>query len=688
MTRKATKIFGALLLACLAAAPALATQYPPGPGGACPDTLSIYQVQNPAAPCHPVSGDTLLGIGGIVTGLDQIPTGFSYYIQTTGGSPWTGLNVFTGGSNMSSTLGYQLGDSVKVYWSSKTVFSGGIEVQSPNANFSSPNIIISGRLTTGNPLPPFHVGTVTELRKDVANVAAPQWDCMLVQVPGPMRVVRTSLTGGMSFNNFFVVDNVACPPSAVGPCDSMAVDGATLTTYAPPAVGVLVDNVQGVFDSRGSGAAQTWRIQLRSGDDIVVATPPNVTDAYAVALDTVRVTFDRSVTQATAEDVANYTLASFGTVLSATLESSAKAVDVAINNGLNAGDNEAVTVSGIAGAANGLVMTGSQTFAFYNGVLSVHDIRIPDPAGLAANPCVDRSRFDGVGSVPGQRLTFKGICTAGYGNLFPIQDPSSAQRTGMLMFAPITALTPGHQYLIAGAMQYYFGEQEGTNNSYIRDLGPATLPDPVVQTIHVLTDTTCDATQSITNGWDYLSQLVTLYYVKATSNENAGVGFLVAGPNGAYSDTMFITNTGGNMWTYQADSDMVMNVTGVLRYDSRYFTNFRVAPRSNADFIDHGINVGVGPTAIDRVSFSVYPNPARAATVAFALPRRDNVELAVFDLAGRQVATLASGSYAPGLHTKEWNGRDAAGNLMGSGVYFMRLRVGSVVYSLRSVRLN
>ncbi len=49
------------------------------------------------------------------------------------------------------------------------------------------------------------------------------------------------------------------------------------------------------------------------------------------------------------------------------------------------------------------------------------------------------------------------------------------------------------------------------------------------------------------------------------------------------------------------------------------------------------------------------------------------VALAVYDVAGRHVATLADGPAAPGVHEVSWDGRDAGGAQVASGVYFARL---------------
>ena len=72
------------------------------------------------------------------------------------------------------------------------------------------------------------------------------------------------------------------------------------------------------------------------------------------------------------------------------------------------------------------------------------------------------------------------------------------------------------------------------------------------------------------------------------------------------------------------------------------------------------------------------PNPFRpSTTIRFALPSQRNVELRVFDVAGRAVKTLADGPLAAGVHTLQWNGTDDQGSRLSSGVYFYRLTAGN-----------
>ncbi len=72
------------------------------------------------------------------------------------------------------------------------------------------------------------------------------------------------------------------------------------------------------------------------------------------------------------------------------------------------------------------------------------------------------------------------------------------------------------------------------------------------------------------------------------------------------------------------------------------------------------------------------PNPFRAGTtLRFTLPRSGPVSLEVFDLHGRRVNRLVRGERGPGEHAVEWDGRDAAGNRLGAGLYLARLTFGA-----------
>jgi subtilisin family serine protease len=74
--------------------------------------------------------------------------------------------------------------------------------------------------------------------------------------------------------------------------------------------------------------------------------------------------------------------------------------------------------------------------------------------------------------------------------------------------------------------------------------------------------------------------------------------------------------------------------------------------------------------------FGAVPNPFNPSTgLRFDLPADGNVELRIYDVAGRLVRSLLSGSRPAGANAVHWNGKDDAGRAVASGTYFARLIV-------------
>jgi aminopeptidase N len=72
-----------------------------------------------------------------------------------------------------------------------------------------------------------------------------------------------------------------------------------------------------------------------------------------------------------------------------------------------------------------------------------------------------------------------------------------------------------------------------------------------------------------------------------------------------------------------------------------------------------------------------YPNPFNpSTTIPFDLARQEYVSLKVFDILGREVATLVEGKMPAGHHEVIWNRVDNPGRSVASGVYLYRLIAG------------
>jgi hypothetical protein len=676
-------------------------KFPPGPLGTCTDTMSINTLKtylnNTLASCGAITpnttgtvGDTVLGVGGIITGFDEIATGYDLYIQTSGGGVNTGLDVFTHGTNLRPVYGFQLGDSVIVEYACVANYYGDVELLSPNGNFSAPNIVFR-KVSSGNPLPPFLHGNTTDFSELPGNTFFQSHISELVTLDGPVRIAR--LTG--FFRGALVVRDAA-------PSDSVYIDYSKLTAIVPPAVGVYLTSVSGISNASSRG----YRIMPRSAADIVDAQPAGLTDAYSVADDQYRIVFDRDVTPASATDLANYSLGSFGSVNSAAMDGTA-AVVLTVTPGLSRGLLETITVNGVVGSANGIAMTTPASKDFVAGVLTCGELSTPDADSLLKVPCQDKSHYAGAfgdftnGNF-GPRSTMTGIVTGIYGNLYYMQDGATplspyvanARSRGITVFAPPTALTLGHRYVIAGADEEYYKENEFAAITYVSDKGLVGVPAPVALPVSIANYDTCDANTNLLDGRDYLSLLATLRAVTVVQRYTTlpSNGFHVVGPYPSNTDTVYIENQnavlGANSTTnpnYPAVGSLI-HVVGLMHYTTNTSTpSLRLCPRSPADITiltAPPLGVDVTPATL---SFSVFPNPARTVNVAFTLPSSSNVTLGVYDLLGRQVASLADGQLAAGSYQKSWNGLDSNGNKVRSGVYFYRLRAGNEVRTARTM---
>jgi hypothetical protein len=79
-----------------------------------------------------------------------------------------------------------------------------------------------------------------------------------------------------------------------------------------------------------------------------------------------------------------------------------------------------------------------------------------------------------------------------------------------------------------------------------------------------------------------------------------------------------------------------------------------------------------------------YPNPFNPTTViSFQVPVVSNVSLKIFDVMGRKVTTLVSGTLPSGTYSRQWNAQNMPG-----GVYFYRFQAGSFTETKKLVLLK
>ena len=83
------------------------------------------------------------------------------------------------------------------------------------------------------------------------------------------------------------------------------------------------------------------------------------------------------------------------------------------------------------------------------------------------------------------------------------------------------------------------------------------------------------------------------------------------------------------------------------------------------------------------------PNPfINSTSISFTIPDGVDVDLTVHDVAGRRIATLASGDFAAGTHYFTWDGRDEMGREVATGTYFYRLTAGNFTSARKMILLR
>ncbi|GEM_PF-3452911 len=84
-----------------------------------------------------------------------------------------------------------------------------------------------------------------------------------------------------------------------------------------------------------------------------------------------------------------------------------------------------------------------------------------------------------------------------------------------------------------------------------------------------------------------------------------------------------------------------------------------------------------------------YPNPFNpATTVSFELPQASPVRIEIFNVLGQKVRTLIDGYKEAGRHDIQWNGTDAAGHQVSSGIYFCRMTAGEYNHTIKMMMMK
>jgi len=85
-------------------------------------------------------------------------------------------------------------------------------------------------------------------------------------------------------------------------------------------------------------------------------------------------------------------------------------------------------------------------------------------------------------------------------------------------------------------------------------------------------------------------------------------------------------------------------------------------------------DIDVSPVPMKNLLIGNYPNPFNpSTTISFDVAREGYVSIDIYNIRGQRVKRVMSGVRGAGSHKVVWNGDDASGRSVGSGVYFYRM---------------
>jgi hypothetical protein len=121
---------------------------------------------------------------------------------------------------------------------------------------------------------------------------------------------------------------------------------------------------------------------------------------------------------------------------------------------------------------------------------------------------------------------------------------------------------------------------------------------------------------------------------------------------------------------------------GIHTFEWRYDKDTYVTGGQDCAWIDYIIFPPLGaPTSNDEPSqisnnflAENFPNPFGNVThIQFALKNPSKVTIEVYNILGQKVSTITKDEFPPGIHSTQWDGKDAFGHPVANGVYFYRM---------------
>jgi hypothetical protein len=146
--------------------------------------------------------------------------------------------------------------------------------------------------------------------------------------------------------------------------------------------------------------------------------------------------------------------------------------------------------------------------------------------------------------------------------------------------------------------------------------------------------------------------------------------------------------------TYQVDGGEILQIISTGE-GQIYEVATEVSARSQtAVTIEPEVGIDPSGSSVRPGRFMLYPNSPNpfnsGTTISFALPGDgyQRVKIEIYNIRGQRVVTLLDQPLTAGRHTVSWNGCDAYGYPLASGLYFCRLQAGQRTKTMKMMMVK
>ena len=154
-----------------------------------------------------------------------------------------------------------------------------------------------------------------------------------------------------------------------------------------------------------------------------------------------------------------------------------------------------------------------------------------------------------------------------------------------------------------------------------------------------------------------------------------------------------LRSEGGNTLPVKVHSEAMLPATAREYRDESVAAgatyNYTVVAKTETgvDYLSPTVTVDIPMR--DMAMFPNYPNPFNpVTTISFDLPQAGHARLSIYDAKGRLITTLVDNFLQAGVASYEWNGTDARGRRVSSGVYLAKLDAGGKVQTQKLTLLE